>query len=200
MYYLNLVAAETNGDVIAIIVKTSTAGAKTTALVFYTAAQTLDETDAVVDSIKTEVDTHPTAAELWSYATRTLSDYSGVWSVATRALTDKAGFTISGTKTTLDALNDITAANVWTVATRALTDKVDFALSTAGVDAILDDVVEGTLTLRQAMRIMFSGLANKSSGGGTATLIFRDLADLKARITATCDANGNRTAVTIDGT
>jgi hypothetical protein len=53
-----------------------------------------------------------TAASVWAVATRTLTDYSGVWSVATRALTDKAGFTISGTKTTLDALNDITAENV----------------------------------------------------------------------------------------
>ena len=44
-----------------------------------------------------------------------------VWAYATRSLTDKAGFTISGTKTTLDALNDITAASVWVVASRTLT-------------------------------------------------------------------------------
>jgi hypothetical protein len=44
-----------------------------------------------------------------------------VWAYATRALTDKAGFTISGTKQTLDALNDITAASVWAVAARTLT-------------------------------------------------------------------------------
>ena len=37
-----------------------------------------------------------------------------VWTVVTRALTDKAGFTISGTKTTLDGLNDVTAAAVKT--------------------------------------------------------------------------------------
>lgn len=37
-----------------------------------------------------------------------------VWGTAARTLTDKAGFTISGTKTTLDALNDITAAAVKT--------------------------------------------------------------------------------------
>jgi hypothetical protein len=191
MYYLTLTAAETNGDAIAIIVKTSTANAKTTALVFYTAAQTLDETDAVVDSVKTEVDTHPTAAELWSYATRTLSDYSGVWSVATRALTDKAGFSLAADQSTV---------TVGTTNTITTWDKTGYALSAAGIDAIIDDVIEGTLTLRQAMRIMFSSLANKSSGGGTATLTFRDLADLKARITATCDADGNRTAVTVDGT
>jgi hypothetical protein len=34
------------------------------------------------------------------------------WSTTTRALTDKANFTISGTKTTLDALNDIAATDI----------------------------------------------------------------------------------------
>src|SRR3990170_7832646 len=34
---------------------------------------------------------------------------------------DKTGYSISGTKTTLDALNDITAASVWVVTTRTLT-------------------------------------------------------------------------------
>ncbi len=34
---------------------------------------------------------------------------------------------------------------------------------------------------------------------GTTTITFRDLADSNARITATVDANGNRTAVTLDG-
>jgi hypothetical protein len=37
---------------------------------------------------------------------------ASVWAVATRSLTDKAGFTISGTKTTLDALNDVSSATV----------------------------------------------------------------------------------------
>jgi len=50
-YYLDLVAGETNGDWICIKVYSSTAGAKTTILVYTTAAQTLDETDAIVDSI-----------------------------------------------------------------------------------------------------------------------------------------------------
>ena len=66
-------------------------------------------------------------------------------------------------------------------------------------DAVLDEVVEGSLTLRQIMRLTLAALANKASGGGTTTIAFRDLADSKARITATVDANGNRTAVTLDG-
>ena len=69
-----------------------------------------------------------------------------VWEYATRALTDKAGFTISGTKQTLDALNDITAAAVWAVATRALTDKADFALSAASRLAIWHELLSGIVT------------------------------------------------------
>lgn len=73
------------------------------------------------------------------------------------------------------------------------------ALSAAAVDAVLDEVVEGNWTLRQLIRLMASTLFTKTSGGGTATLIARDLGDTKARITLTVDANGNRTAVNLDG-
>jgi hypothetical protein len=38
---------------------------------------------------------------------------------------DKTGYSISGTKTTLDALNDITAAAVWAAGTRTLTASLD---------------------------------------------------------------------------
>lgn len=81
----------------------------------------------------------------------------------------------------------------------------DVATAAAGgdpaaiADAVLDEVVEGTLTLRQMLRIFQSVLAGKSTGGGTATITFQDVADSKSRITATVDANGNRTAITVDG-
>lgn len=78
-------------------------------------------------------------------------------------------------------------------------DKTGYALSAAGVDAILDEVVEGSTTFRQMLRLFLSVLAGKSSGGGTVTLTFRDLADSKNRITATVDANGNRTAMVLNG-
>jgi hypothetical protein len=73
-------------------------------------------------------------------------------------------------------------------------------LSAATIDAILDEVVEGTITLRQAQRLMLASLVGKASGGGTTTVNFRDLADTKNRVVMTTDANGNRTAVTRDAT
>ena len=63
-------------------------------------------------------------ADIWAYATRTLSSFGAlaadVWSVGTRSLTDKTGFTISGTKQTLDALQDLSQAGAQAGATAAL--------------------------------------------------------------------------------
>jgi hypothetical protein len=41
-------------------------------------------------------------------------------------------------------------------------------------------------------------MGGKASGLETTTAVYRDSADTKDRITATVDANGNRTAVTLD--
>ncbi len=53
--------------------------------------------------------------------------------------------------------------------------------------------------MRQVLRIVLAAVAGKSAGGGTGTITFRDVADTKNRISATVDANRNRTAVTRDG-
>lgn len=72
------------------------------------------------------------------------------------------------------------------------------ALTAAAVDAVLDEVVEGTTTLRELLRGFAAALLGKADGLDTTTVHFRDLADAKNRITATVDANGNRTAITLD--
>lgn len=66
-------------------------------------------------------------------------------------------------------------------------------------DAVWDEVVESTLTAREVYRVLLSVMAGKSDGGGTATIHFRDYADGTNRVTATVDGNGNRTAITLDG-
>ena len=67
-------------------------------------------------------------------------------------------------------------------------------------DGVWDEVAEGALTARQLLRLFLAVLGGKSAGGGTATITFRDNADGKDRVTATVDANGNRSAVSLDGT
>jgi hypothetical protein len=71
-------------------------------------------------------------------------------------------------------------------------------ISAASVDAILDDPVEGAITLRQAMRVVLAYLAGRATGGGTAAPKFRDQANTKDRISMTVDGVGNRSAVTLD--
>lgn len=74
--------------------------------------------------------------------------------------------------------------------------------ATQNADALLDrtDGVETSVTPRMTLRIMLSALAGKLSGAATATNTFRNVGDTKNRIVSTVDADGNRTAVTVDGT
>ena len=80
------------------------------------------------------------------------------------------------------------------------------ALSTAAQNAIADALldrangVESSWTLRQALRIILAAAAGKLSGAATTSVAIRDVGDTKNRISATVDADGNRSAVTLDNT
>jgi uncharacterized protein (DUF1786 family) len=50
------------------------------------------------------------------------------------------------------------------------------------------------------LKLFQAVLAGKSAGGGTTTITFRNHADDANRVTATVDASGIRTAVTLDVT
>ena len=65
-------------------------------------------------------------------------------------------------------------------------------------DAVHDEVVEGTTTLRQSIRLHNAALGGKVTGMDTFNPVFRDLADSKDVIDATVDGYGNRSAVTRD--
>ena len=93
----------------------------------------------------------------------------------------------------------VVPANVWDSMFGGSVLNVNVAtMSSGAVDSILDDPVEGSYTMRQLLRLMASALFGKASGGGTATITFRDLGDSKDRITATVTSNGNRTTVVLD--
>jgi hypothetical protein len=84
------------------------------------------------------------------------------------------------------------------LAAHTTTDGLIAALNDIAVADITDVEVDndGTaISLAGAIKVILAVLAGKSSGGGTATIVFRDVADAKDRISATVDANGNRTAV-----
>lgn len=72
------------------------------------------------------------------------------------------------------------------------------ALNDITVADIIAGVADGAYDLQEMLRLITAACVGKSSGGGSNTLVFRNTGDSKNRITATVDANGNRTAMTLD--
>ncbi len=60
------------------------------------------------------------------------------------------------------------------------------------------EIIEAGYTAEELMRLMAAVLLGKASGGGTATRTFRDVNDTIDRVDATVEADGDRTAVTLD--
>ncbi len=55
-------------------------------------------------------------------------------------------------------------------------------------------------SLQDTLKLCLAALAGKLSGAATTTITIRAADDSKNRIVAICDADGNRTAVTLDAT
>lgn len=103
------------------------------------------------------------------------------------------------------AMQGQAAANATPYATGTLAASIDVAavgeLSPGSIaDEILDQqMVETGLSVRETLRLCAAALAGKISGADGTTISIRNaVADDTARIVATVDANGNRTAVTYD--
>ena len=157
----------------------------------------LSTIDTVVDSILVDTDELQTNQNNWltatGFSTHAAAD---VWSVATRELSAATNITSDGTSITMSSagvVGTVNTVNTTTTVTNQHTlDEI--------ADAVHDEIYEGTMTLRQGLRLMSSALFGKASGMDTTTATFRDIGDTKDRITATVDADGNRSAVTTDAT
>lgn len=91
-----------------------------------------------------EIAALPTASEiateiLVTPANKLATDVSGRVTVGSNA--DKADYTISGTKTTLDSLNDITAADVWAEPFSTFTDPLTAGYLLNDIDVEADEIV-----------------------------------------------------------
>jgi len=133
-----------------------------------------DKTGYAVDTVNDKTG-YSLAADQSGVTIGTVNSMGDKTGYSVDTVNDKTGYSISGTKTTLDDLNDIAATDVLTA------------------------VGEGSLSLEAMLRIILAANAGISSGGRTTTQKFRDVADTKDRIVATVDTNGNRLAVTLDG-
>lgn len=62
----------------------------------------------------------------------------------------------------------------------------------------LQDIVEGTLTVKDVLRLMLSAVALKLEDAATLNPKFKSLDGTKTRILGTVDGKGNRTDITLD--
>ena len=116
-----------------------------------------------------------------------------------RPFSENGAIVLTGNLTTDDGSNPISypTGGYNIDVTRQLALKTE---TVSGAGDPFGAILEGGLTREQALRIMLSALAGKVSGAAGTTVAIRDTTDSKDRIVSTVDADGNRTAVTLDGT
>jgi hypothetical protein len=76
-----------------------------------------------------------------------------------------------------------------------VTDKTGYSLAVAGLDAV---VVEAGVNARQALSPILAAAAGVLAGAGTGTIIIKGGNVATTRITASTDASGNRSSVTLN--
>lgn len=118
----------------------------------------------------------------------------GVLAVWDRATADLDAASSIG-KLLVDNVN----ATISSRASQTSVDDVPTAAENAAAYLDLANGIETGLTPRQAQRLLVAAAAGKLSGAATTTIVIRNaVADSKDRITATVDADGNRSAITLD--
>lgn len=120
---------------------------------------------------------------------------------------DNAGITSNGSA--IAALNNITAADVWSSITRTLTSGANIVLAKGvGVTGFNDITAASVLaagdidgyTLEESQKLVLAASAGILSGAATTTVTITAVDGSKARLTATVDGDGNRSAVIKDVT
>ncbi len=123
----------------------------------------------------------------------------GLDAAGVRAAIGLASANLDTQLATIDTVADAILADTGTDGVVvAAASKTGYRLSATGVDDVLDEVVLGSYTMRQLIRGMSAALVGKLSGGGTTTVTIRSADDTKNVVVATVDADGNRSAVTLD--
>lgn len=149
--------------------------------------------DLLIDAIKAKTDNLPSDPA-------DASDVAASFSTVNSTLATIAGYIDTEVAAILAAVDTEVAA------IKAKTDNLPASPAATGdipsagtiADAVHDEVVEGTVTLRQSIRLHNAALGGKASGLDTASPKYRNLADSKDVIDAVTDADGNRSAVTLD--
>mgnify|MGYP007024642069 CR=1 FL=1 len=120
----------------------------------------------------------PTVSAIWSAGTRTLTAGTNIDGSTFAAIPWNASWDAEVQSECADALNAYAPAVAADISTEVFGFNVD-----------------GTKTFKEVTQIIAAVVAGKVSGG-TGSPVFRDLSDTRDVVSATCDASGNRTAIT----
>jgi hypothetical protein len=170
-------------------------------LTFPTTATLASTTNITAGTITTVTNLTNAATAGDFTATMKTSIGTAVAASAVASVTGNVGGNVTGSVGSV-ATGGITAASIAAnaiTAAKIATDAIGAAqLAADAVDEIWDEVMEGSTSARQSLRLANSANGGILSGAATTTVDIRDLADTKNRVVATVDANGNRSAVTLD--
>lgn len=105
------------------------------------------------------------------------------------SVTQNAGTAITAAAGVQEVKVASLAANAITAAATA----TDFGTEVAA--AVWATAVDGSYTATEMARVIMATLGGQASGLGTTTAVYKNTAGTKTRVTATVDADGNRTSV-----
>ena len=141
--------------------------------------------DANVTAIKNKTDNLPTSPA-------PASEYDARLAAIQADLDNTAQYKADVSGLALEATSQSILEDTGTTIPAAITGMNDIAVSD-----IMNEIVVGTYTFEQILKILAAKMAGKGSGGATTTITYRGLDDMSDVIVETVDSNGNRSAVTL---
>ena len=147
--------------------------------------ETLAAIDVLIDAIKAQTDLIP--------ASPAPSNEYDVRMTAIQAdLDNTAQYKADVSGLALEATSQSILEDTGTTIPAAITGMNDIAVSD-----IMNEIVVGTYTFEDVLKILAAKMAGKATGGGTTTITYRGLDDMSNVVVETVDSNGNRSAVTL---
>ena len=135
-----------------------------------------------------------TPQEIWEYVSRTLTDASGLGLATDTALSVTDG-KVDAIKAKTDNLPANPApANEYDAELAALQSSVN---AIAPLDEVLIDTGTQQFTTADLIKIVAAKMVGKASGGGTTSIVYRNIEDSVDIIIETVDDSGNRSNITL---
>ncbi len=135
-----------------------------------------------------------TPQQIWEYVSRTLTDASGLGLATDTALSVTDG-KVDAIKAKTDNLPANPApANEYDAELAALQSSVN---AIAPLDEVLIDTGTQQFTTADLIKIVAAKMVGKASGGGTTSIVYRNIEDSVDIIVETVDENGNRSDITL---